>query len=94
MMHVAYMIHSINKEEAVNILRQNEEISWEWMQRYSVVMWYDGREQLRKWTEEIGTNEFKKNKEPMDCMLWYILVGKKNILATLFKKYQFNSKEH
>ena len=30
----------------------------------------------------------------MDCMFWYILVGKKNLLATLFKKYQFNSKEH
>ena len=92
-MHVAFMIHSINKEEAIAILRQpEEEISWKWIQRFSIIMWYDGKEQLKKWTEEIGTNEFKKNKEPMDCMLWYALVGKKNVLATLFKKYQFNSK--
>ena len=89
------MLHSINKEEAVAMLRQNEEeVSWNWMKRFSIVMWYDGKEHLKKWVEEIGTNEFKKSKEPMDCMLWYILVGKKNILATLFKKYQFNSKEH
>ena len=44
MMHVAYMLHSINKEEAVSFLRQNyEEMSWEFMQRYSIVMWYDGK---------------------------------------------------
>lgn len=39
-------------------------------------------------------NEFKRDKDPMDCMLWYVLVGKKNLLVTLFKKYQFNSKQH
>lgn len=52
MMHVAYMLHSINKEEAVTLLRQGvEEINWAWMQRFSIVMWYDGKEQLRKWVE-------------------------------------------
>ena len=57
MMHVAFMIHSINKEEAITILRQTEEeVSWKWIQKFSIIMWYDGKQQLKKWAEEIGTN--------------------------------------
>ena len=64
------------------------------MQKYSIIYWYDGKEQIKKWIEEIGANEYRKDREPFDCLLWYTLVGKKNLLVTLFKTHQFNSKEH
>lgn len=57
-------------------------------------MWYDGKNQIKSWTEEIGTNLFKVNKEPLDCLFWYTVAGKKNVLIQLFKKYIYNSAEH
>lgn len=30
----------------------------------------------------------------MDCLFWYTVAGKKNVLVQLFKKYTFNSAEH
>lgn len=38
--------------------------------------------------------QFRAQKDPFDCLFWYILAGKKNLLITLFKAQKFNSKEH
>jgi hypothetical protein len=38
--------------------------------------------------------EYRKNKEPFDCLFWYLLIGKKTLLITLFKNHRMNSKEH
>lgn len=64
-MHIAYMLHSINKEEAVGMLReelQGKDLSWDWMKKYSLVLWYDAKTQIKNWAEEIGTNLFKVSK--------------------------------
>lgn len=39
-------------------------------------------------------NEYRANKDPFNCLFWYILAGKKNILITLFKTHKLDSKEH
>lgn len=57
-------------------------------------MWYDVKTQIKTWAEEIGANLFKINKQPMDCLFWYTIAGKKTVLIQLFKKYTFNSSEH
>ena len=38
--------------------------------------------------------QFRDKKDPFDCLFWYILAGKKNLLITLFKAQKFSSKEH
>lgn len=77
------------------MLKQDKaEIDWEWMKKYSVVMWYDVKSQIKNWAEEIGTNLFKVNKQPLDCLFWYTIAGKKNVLIQLFKKYLYNTAEH
>lgn len=57
-------------------------------------MWYDIKNEIRGWTEEIGSNLFKNSKEPFDCLFWYTITNKKNILIQLFKKYIYNTPEH
>lgn len=32
------------------------------MKKYSIVMWYDVKTQIKNWAEEIGANLFKLNK--------------------------------
>lgn len=36
--------------------------------------------------EIIAKNEFAKNQDPLQVMIWYMMLGKKKLLATLFKK--------
>jgi hypothetical protein len=38
--------------------------------------------------------QFRVHKDPFDCLFWYVLAGKKNLLVTLFKAQKFSSKEH
>jgi hypothetical protein len=37
-------------------------------------------------------NQYRINKDPFDCLFWYILIGKKNLLIALFKQQKLNSK--
>lgn len=64
------------------------------MKKYSVPLWYNNTEDLKKWIQEIATNEFRREKEPFDCLFWYIMIGKKSLLSTLFKSNQHSSKQH
>ncbi len=38
--------------------------------------------------------QFRIQKDPFDCLFWYILAGKKNLLITLFKAQKYATKEH
>ena len=71
-----------------------EKISWEWMQRHSTPLWYHNPLKIKTWVEEIAANEYRKTKEPFDCLFWYVLVGKTSILGNLFHMHRHNSKEH
>jgi hypothetical protein len=89
--------HSINKDEALEFLKSPVEhkMDWDWVKKYSVALWYeDNVEKWKKWVEEIAMNRFRVNKDPFDCLFWYILAGKRNLLITLFKQQKFSSKEH
>lgn len=93
-MQVAYMLHSINKDEAIALIKPDK-IDWSWFKRYSIVMWFNNKEQIRKWIEEMGGSEYRKNKDAFDCLLWYLMVGgKMNLLISLFKANQHNSDQH
>ena len=54
-------------------------------------MWFDNKNQIKSWAEEIGTNLFKGSKQPLDCLFWYTVAGKKTVLIQLFKKYIYNT---
>lgn len=87
------LMHSLNKEEAAAQLKP-EKPTWDWLKDCSVPFWIGNKEQLKKWIEEIAMNEYRKNKDPFDCLFWYLLIGKKSLLITLFKNHRMDSKEH
>jgi hypothetical protein len=59
-----------------------------------VPFWIGNKEMLKKWIEEVAMQEYRNSKEPFDCLLWYVLIGKTSLVATLFKKHKMDSKEH
>ena len=61
-------------------------MSWKIIKKFCVVLWYDDVNQIKKWVEKIALSEYRITKDPFDCLLWYILLGKKNILLALMKK--------
>jgi hypothetical protein len=69
-------------------------MEWAWLAKYSVVLWSDNVDRLRKYTEEIAINCFRSKKDPFDALFWYVLAGKKALLVTLFKANKFITKEH
>jgi hypothetical protein len=42
----------------------------------------------------VAAGEYRTRKDPFDCLFWYLLVGKRSLVATLFKNHRLNSKEH
>jgi membrane protein required for beta-lactamase induction len=93
-MHVVLLAHSLNKDEALAEMRGDKTavINWEWIRGLSLPLWLDNKEELRKIIEEVAANEYRAHKDPFDCLFWYLLVGKKSLLATLFKNHRLNSK--
>ena len=72
--------------------RKDEGMSWKIIKKFCVVLWLDDVSQTKQWVEKIALSEFKITKDPFDCLLWYILLGKKNILSVLLKKNEQNIK--
>ena len=56
------------------------------MKMYGIGIWVKSQVKLKKLIEDIAMNDFRKNKEPKNISLWYMALGKKNILTELFKK--------
>lgn len=44
--------------------------------------------------EEVAANEYRSKKDPFDCLFWYLLVGKKSLISSLFKNHRMDSKQH
>ncbi len=44
--------------------------------------------------EQVATIEYRSTKDPFNCLFWYLLIGKKSLIATLFKNHKLISKEH
>jgi hypothetical protein len=95
-MHLVLLSHSLNKEEALTEMRGDKTavMSWEWIKNNGLPFWYDNREELRKIIEEVAANEYRVHKDPFDSLFWYLLVGKRSLISTLFKNHRLNSKEH
>jgi hypothetical protein len=97
-MQIVLLSHSLNKEEALSEIRNEKGekavVSWEWVRNIGLPFWYDNREELKKIIEEVAASEYRAKKDPFDCLFWYLLVGKKSLVSTLFKNHKLSSKEH
>lgn len=94
-MQIVLLSHSLNKEEALAELKNDKSvINWDWVRNLALPFWYDNREELKKIIEEVAANEYRAKKDPFDCLFWYLLIGKRSLISTLFKNHKLNSKEH
>lgn len=46
----------------------------------------DNLELLKTTLEKIALAQYKENKDPFSALLYYVMLGKKNVVAMLFKK--------
>ena len=84
-MEIAWALHSEQQDTLFQILFNNVN-DWNQMKMYGMGLWIKNQQKLKKMIEEIAMNDYRKNKEPKNIALWYMALGKKNILAELFKK--------
>ncbi|OAF72201.1 hypothetical protein A3Q56_00017 [Intoshia linei] len=63
----------------------DKNITWEHLKHLGVGFWSTNLEYIKKIILVIARNEFKKNNNPMDSALFYILLKKKNTLAALYR---------
>jgi hypothetical protein len=51
-MDAAFLLHSINKDEALEFLKSTDhKMEWAWFQKYSITLWYE--ENVEKWKKWI-----------------------------------------
>ncbi len=69
------------------------DISWEFVKRLCVPLWFTDQTAIRTLCDKIAMaeyrragDEFGKESKAEKTALWYIALGKKSILATLYKK--------
>ena len=84
-MEIAWALHSEQQDTLFQILFNNI-TDWNQMKMYGIGIWVKSQVKLKKLIEDIAMNDFRKNKEPKNISLWYMALGKKNILTELFKK--------
>lgn len=56
-----------------------------------MVIWYDQLNEIKRAIETIAKAEYQKTRDPNLVVLWYILLGKKNVLALLYKQSKIDN---
>lgn len=66
-------------------------LDWPLLRKYCVVIWYDQLNEIKRAIETIAKAEYQKTRDPNLVVLWYILLGKKNVLALLYKQSKIDN---
>jgi len=40
---------------------EDDELTWNALKKYSVILWYDNMAMLKEWVEKIAVNEYRKS---------------------------------
>lgn len=84
-MEIAWALHSEQQDTLFQILFSNVS-DWAQMKMFGMGIWIKNQLKLKKMIEDIAMNDYRKNRDPKNIALWYMALGKKNILTELFKK--------
>ena len=63
------------------------------IKRYAAVLWMD-LSFVKQRLEEIALQVYKTTKDPFQSMLYFIVLNKKSVVTTLFKKEVNSGKEY
>ena len=59
---------------------------WTLIRRYCAVLWMDNLDLFKSTLERIALAQYKEQKDPFSALLYYVMLGKRNVVAMLFKK--------
>ncbi|CAD8077463.1 unnamed protein product [Paramecium sonneborni] len=91
---VVWALHSLQKETLwQECIASSDDLSWNLIKRYAAVLWMD-LSFIRQRLEEIALNIYKQSKDPFQSLLYFIVLGKKSVITTLFKKEINSGKEY
>lgn len=88
---VIWALHCDNKETLFDIcfpkhlILQSGVLTWDNLKQYCVPLWYDDGMKLKQIVEKLAIMEYKKNRNPDDVILYYVVLGKLPILLTLYR---------
>jgi hypothetical protein len=90
-MQVAFAFHSKDQDVIYNQIK-NENIDWTVCQKLSVPIWLKETEKLKHLVELVAKTVYRNAAEDISgqsraqhTALWYILIGKKNMLCNLYR---------
>lgn len=103
---ILWGLHSRSSDVFLDHILPSVPNLWNNLKKYGILLWLDSTVKLRQLVQKIAMAEFQNNKsEPMNCALYYILLGQKIVVTNLFKlakdtklfqffSRDFNQKEH
>ncbi|CAK78149.1 unnamed protein product (macronuclear) [Paramecium tetraurelia] len=91
---VVWALHSLQKETLwQECIGNSDDLSWNLVKRYAAVLWMD-LSFIKQRLEEIALQIYKQSKDPFQSLLYFIVLGKKSVITTLFKKEVNSGKEY
>lgn len=103
---ILWGLHSRSSDVFLDYILPSVPNLWVNLKKYGILLWLDSNIKLRQLIQKVAMAEFQNNKaEPMNCALFYILLGQKMVVTNLFKlakdtklfqffSRDFNQKEH
>jgi RAVE protein 1 C terminal len=88
---VIWALHCENKETLLDVcfpkhlLLDPAVLNWEAIRQYCVPLWYDDGAKLKALVEKLAMVEYKKDRNPDNVILYYILLNKLPIVLTLYR---------
>lgn len=82
---IIWAFHSESQAEILSIIMESPDFSWHLMKLTGVAFWCKSIASLRLSIEKLSRLIFQKEKDPMQVIVWYSILGKEKILSGLFK---------
>ena len=93
-MDIALAYHCQNQDWLLKILLEPlGNYCWEDIKRFGIPLWLRDSQKLKEIVEQVAIEEYKRSKardadRVNEVSLWYIMMGKKNVLTNLYKHTQ------
>jgi WD40 repeat protein len=83
-----WAMHCHDQTQLINLCippSDNSSCVWENVRMFGIPLWCSDNTMLRQLADRLAKQHFLINRDPSDCALFYILLGKRTALQTLYK---------
>ncbi|CEF62360.1 DmX-like protein 1 [Strongyloides ratti] len=85
---IVWAFHSTSENELFEnvLIEVNDDMCWKNLKNYGIGWWLRHPDNLKKCFEKLAHHAYLKKNNPMDAAIYYMILRKKNVIATLFRK--------